>query len=102
AAPVAIGIGVHWGEMFVGGIGDEQRLEFSVLGDTVNVAARLQEQAKHSACALVVSQDLLDAAGEDPSANSWHTLPPQTLRGRSTPTAMFGLPEPAHQYGALR
>jgi adenylate cyclase len=90
-APVAIGIGAHWGEMFAGAIGDEQRLEFSVLGDTVNVAARLQEQSKLSGCALVASQDLLDAAGEIASETSWRTLPPQTLRGRSTPTAMFGL-----------
>jgi adenylate cyclase len=88
--PVAIGIGAHWGELFVGGVGDEQRLEVTVLGDTVNVAARLQEQSKHSGCVLVVSQDLLDAAGEHP-ANGWVSLPPQILRGRHTPTAMYGL-----------
>ena len=52
---VAIGIGLHWGDMFVGGIGDEQRLEVTVLGDTVNIAARLQETSKHAGCALVVS-----------------------------------------------
>lgn len=89
-APVALAIGVHWGEMFVGGIGDEQRLEFSVLGDTVNIAARLQEQAKHGGYALVVSKDLLNAADEDPSAGGWHALPPQILRGRQHATEMFG------------
>jgi adenylate cyclase len=94
---VVIGIGAHWGDLFVGGVGDEQRLEVTVLGDTVNVAARLQEQSKHCHCALVVSQDLLDAASEDPSKNGWTALPPQILRGRHTPTAMFGLPQPAHQ-----
>jgi len=88
--PVAIGIGAHWGEMFVGAIGDEQRLEFSVLGDTVNVASRLEYQAKEHGYALVATQDLLDAAGEDP-AKGWDALPPQILRGRHTPTAMFGL-----------
>lgn len=88
--PVALAIGVHWGEIFVGGIGDEQRLEFSVIGDTVNIAARLQEQAKHGDYALVVSKDLLDAAGEDPSAAGWHPLPPRILRGRQHPTEMFG------------
>jgi adenylate cyclase len=90
-APVAIGIGAHWGELFVGAIGDEHRLEFSVLGDTVNVASRLEYQTKQHDCALIVSQDLLDAAGEDPKANGWVVLPPQILRGRHTPTAMFGL-----------
>lgn len=87
---VAIGIGLHWGDMFVGGIGDEQRLEVTVLGDTVNVAARLQETSKHAGCALVVSKDVLDAAGEDPSQNGWTALPPQILRGRQQATAMFG------------
>ena len=89
--PVKIGIGAHWGEMFVGAIGDEQRLEFSVLGDTVNVASRLEHQAKLLGYALVVSQDLLDAAGESASENSWQPLPPQILRGRHAPTAMYGL-----------
>lgn len=88
---VAVGIGAHWGEMFVGAIGDERRLEFSVLGDTVNVAARLEHQAKRLDYALVTTQDLLDAAGEDPARDGWDTLPPQILRGRHTPTAMFGL-----------
>lgn len=91
AETVAVGIGAHWGELFVGAIGDESRLEFSVLGDTVNVASRLEHQAKAHDCALVVSQDLLDAAGEDPSRNGWHALPPQILRGRHAPTAMYGL-----------
>jgi adenylate cyclase len=89
--PVRVGIGAHWGEVFVGAIGDEQRLEFSVLGDTVNIASRLEGQAKHLDYALVVSQDLLDAAREEPSDNGWDTVPPQILRGRHTPTAMYGL-----------
>lgn len=87
---VAIGIGLHWGDMFVGGIGDEQRLEVTVLGDTVNIAARLQELSKHSGHALVVSRDVLDAANEDPSRNGWTALPPQVLRGRQQATEMFG------------
>jgi adenylate cyclase len=89
---VAIGIGVHWGGLFVGGIGDEQRLEVTVLGDTVNIAARLQELSKHSGYALVVTRDLLDAADEDPStAAGWTALPPQVLRGRHDATEMYGL-----------
>jgi adenylate cyclase len=88
--PVAIGIGLHWGDLFVGGIGDEQRLEVTVLGDTVNVAARLQEMSKYSGCALVVSKDVLDAANEDPSQGGWTALPSQILRGRQHATEMFG------------
>jgi adenylate cyclase len=87
---VAIGVGVHWGELFVGGIGDEQRLEVTVLGDTVNIAARLQELSKHAGYALVASKDVLDAANEDPSKSGWLALPPQALRGRQHLTEMYG------------
>jgi len=42
---ISIGIGGHYGDVFAGAIGDEQLLEFTVLGDTVNVAERLEQHA---------------------------------------------------------
>ena len=39
--PVDVGIGVHYGDVILGNMGDERRLEFAVIGDTVNVAAPL-------------------------------------------------------------
>ncbi|MBM3524035.1 MAG: adenylate/guanylate cyclase domain-containing protein, partial [Alphaproteobacteria bacterium] len=45
-SPVTVGIGAHFGEVFAGTIGDGARLEFTVIGDTVNVAARLQEMTR--------------------------------------------------------
>src|SRR4029077_12413472 len=41
-----LGIGLHAGDAFCGAVGDETRLEFTVLGDTVNVAARLEQETK--------------------------------------------------------
>jgi adenylate cyclase len=37
------GIGIHYGDLFCGIIGEDMRLEFTVLGDTVNVAARMEQ-----------------------------------------------------------
>ena len=86
--PVSVGIGIHWGEVFCGAVGDDSRLEFAVLGDTVNVAARLEEETKRAGRSLVVSQTLLDAAGE--AAEDWMPLPPAQLRGRQQPVPIYG------------
>lgn len=93
AVPVAVGIGVHFGTAFVGAIGDEQRLEFTVMGDAVNVAARLEDATKAFQVPLVASRDALKAAGEDPqSAGSpWRSLGTQALRGRNEAMPIYTL-----------
>src|SRR6202008_199986 len=59
--PIEIGVGVHYGEVVVGNIGDARRLEYSVLGDTVNVANRLERLTRETGTPLVVSDDLVGA-----------------------------------------
>ncbi len=56
--PVAIGIGIHYGTAILGDIGDDNRLEFAVLGDTVNVASRLERLTRELHTSLAVSSDL--------------------------------------------
>ncbi len=80
-----IGIGVHAGEAWCGAIGDERRLEFTVVGDTVNTAARLESAGKEAGFALLASADLTRAAGLAPDAPDWTDLPAMALRGRSHP-----------------
>lgn len=86
-APVAVGIGVHYGEAFVGAIGDDARLEFTVLGDAVNVAARLEQATKDHRVGLLVSREALVAAGEEIAG--WRALGAERLRGRSQPVAVY-------------
>ena len=60
--PIAIGIGLHFGPAVMGDIGDERRLEYAVVGDTVNVAARLESLTRTVHAPLVVSDDAVSAA----------------------------------------
>ena len=63
AAKLRFGIGCHYGEVLVGLLGDDEREEFTVVGDTVNVAARLQQLANAEGGGTVVSEDAAMAAG---------------------------------------
>ena len=57
--PVQIGIGLHYGPAVVGNIGTKERLEYTVIGDTVNIASRLESACKDLNAVLVVSDELI-------------------------------------------
>lgn len=84
--PVAIGVGIHVGEVFCGLVGDERRLEFTVLGDVVNVAARLEKATKELGAAIVASADTLAAAGRPAG---WRPAGTVALDGRTDPVAVM-------------
>ncbi|OIQ32410.1 MAG: adenylate cyclase [Roseobacter sp. MedPE-SWchi] len=85
--PVRIGIGLHLGEVFSGVVGDVDRLEYSVFGDTVNMAARLEELTKSAGAGVIASAAVLDSA---PAREGWSALPPVHLRGRSQGLEILG------------
>ena len=90
--PMAQGIGVHYGGVIAGNVGTDERLQFTVLGDTVNVAARLEAATKQAGCSVLLSAEVVQAArveGYDPPGIE--PLEPIVLRGRATPTAVFGM-----------
>lgn len=81
------GVGVSQGLVIAGNIGATQRLEYTVIGDPVNEAARLTEQAKDRPERVVASQRIVDRAHRD-EQDRWTFLEPLTLRGRLEPTVL--------------
>jgi adenylate cyclase len=79
AGGVGVGVGVHIGEAFVGAVGSDERLDFTALGDTVNVAARLGSDA--GAGELLVTEMAWRAAGRMDPAQRRELF----VRGREEP-----------------
>ena len=81
------GIGVSTGTVVAGHVGAERRLEYTVIGDPVNEAARLTDEAKQRPGRVLASEAAVRAAGEE--AARWHEAAVFDLRGRSEPTTAY-------------
>ncbi|MBY4206884.1 adenylate/guanylate cyclase domain-containing protein [Rhodococcus fascians] len=83
-----IGIGVTYGPVIAGNIGAESRFEYTVIGDTVNQAARLTDLAKDDPDTdVLTSSTVLEHATSD-ERQLWESGRSVTLRGRSAPTVL--------------
>jgi adenylate cyclase len=60
--PIKVGVGINTGEVFVGNMGSDQRFDYSVIGDDVNLAARLEGQSKSYGVMIVIGKTTRDGA----------------------------------------
>jgi adenylate cyclase len=92
---VEVGIGVASGPVIAGQVGAASRLEYTVIGDAVNEAARLTELAKRVEGHILASEDTVEAAADEEREN-WVKGRVLRLRGRDAPTHTYrsGAPLP--------
>ncbi len=94
---VRISVGVHVGLVLMGVIGSRNRLEYSAVGDTVNVASRLEHLSRPYNALIVTSAETLLAARrsagfEAADAARFHAIGPVSIPGRAQPVEAFIVP----------
>ncbi|MDY0884437.1 PAS domain S-box protein [Dongia soli] len=91
---IQIGIGLNYGPATLGNIGTEQRLEFAVVGDTVNMASRIENISRVVQHAIVASDDLIRRAMQESGAMilvGFTDLGEHSIRGRRKPIRLWGI-----------
>ncbi len=78
------GIGIHLGEVLLGLVGTQKRLEYTAIGDSVNIAKRLQENAQPGQ--ILISQEAIASLGGEVQLRS---LAPMAVAGKTRPLEVF-------------
>jgi class 3 adenylate cyclase len=93
-----IGIGINTGKVIAGTIGAAGKLEFTLIGDTVNVAARVEQLTKTTGDAILLTHQTVDGLASRPPGLTDRGL--HALKGKSSEVRVYGL-DPAVTHGCL-
>lgn len=96
-APLSIGIGLHSGLLYLGTIGEAERMDGTVISDTVNVASRIEHLTKVAGAAVLISEPMF---GSIPQNNRFRSRPLGKLpiRGKQQPLAILEIVDGQSDY----
>ncbi|HNM83839.1 MAG TPA: adenylate/guanylate cyclase domain-containing protein, partial [Mycobacterium sp.] len=89
AGELRIGIGINTGKVIAGTIGGGTHLEFTLIGDTTNVAARVEQLTKTTGDAILLTQQTVDRLVSRPAG--LQDRGPHAVKGKAAPVQVFGL-----------
>jgi adenylate cyclase len=90
-----VGVGVNSGRVVVGTIGGGGRLDFTVIGDPVNTAARVEAATRETGDDVLITESTRALLGRD--LGGWEERPPIPLRGKGQPIALYAPRAPEAQ-----